>query len=204
VGLVWLGTGCLRSPAVAPQIAAGTYRSVVGPGAPVVLHVEEDRQTVRAWGTVDGAPIVIAASRSWRAVGALTRADGTTSLVRLGLSADGTRLVLESEQGRAVLEAGAAAGAVATGPFSGTYRAVRDFEVLLEASLVQRGPLVSGVAVFRGRTAGITGHVTGADLLDGLFTFRDESQIPFQATLLPDGRRLRVLGLGGPLELSRR
>ena len=102
-----------------------------------------------------------------------------------------------------VLVRGGTSLPAAHGPFSGDYRARRARATLAEASLVQRGSLLAGVAIVAGDAAGISGRVSGPRNAQGFVTFLDGSQVQFSAELAPDGRTLRVDGFGQPVTMER-
>lgn len=200
-----IALGCAPAFVVVPQAATGTYSGVTRDGGSIVVTVEQEGQVFRASGSIDGEPIALAGPMSWSAVGSLTRADGSSSLVRVGLSADSQVFTIERPgQPAMVLNRGGTVVAQPPGSLSGSYRAVQEGTLLAEATVVQNGSLISGVGVILGNTAGITGHVTAANRVEGVLTFLDESQIDFEAELSGDGRSITLRGLGAPISLRKR
>jgi hypothetical protein len=197
--------GCATHGKPRPQLLAGSFSGHTPDGTPVILTFREDAQAFEGAGTVGDQPIVVAGAAGWHGVASLARAGGDQALASLELSADGERLVLETAGSAPwVLMRGGTPAAAPAGPFSGAYCARRDAARLADVSLVQRGPLLAGVARIAGDPAGISGHVTGPGAADGLVTFFDGSQVRFQAELTAGGRTLVVRGFGAAVTMERR
>src|SRR5262245_61833403 len=167
--------GCATHRAPSPQVLAGTFSGHTEDGQTVVVTFSEDAHAFEGAGTVGGEPIVVAGAAGWRGA-ATVSGSGSPSLAQLALSADGETLVVENAEGpRWVLERGGTPAAPPAGAFTGSYRAQRDGARIADVRLVQRGPLLSGVARVAGDPAGVGGRVTGAASAEGLVTFFDGS-----------------------------
>lgn len=196
--------GCATHRAIQPQVLSGPFSGQAADGKPVVVTFSEDAEAFRGEGTIGEEPVVVAGAVGWRGMGSLARADGGQALVELELSADGERLVLETTGSAPLtLVRGGTPAAAADGPFSGSYRARRSGATLAEATLVQRGSLLAGVAIVAGDAAGISGRISGRKA-EGQVTFLDSSQVRFEAELAADGRSLLLRGFGEPITMSRR
>lgn len=190
---------CATAPAVAPQTVTGRYVGKTEDGKPIAITFSESDRAFQAEGTIGDQPLVLAGAVGWRGVGSLVDAEGTQSLVEVELSADGEHLVLKTSGGAPmVLDRGdAAPPTAAEGPFSGTYRARKEGATIAEASLVQRGRLLTGVAMVAGDPSGVSGYTTGPNSMSGFVTFLDGSQVAFEAELAADQRSITLRGFGG-------
>lgn len=206
LGLALLSlAACTPRLTVRPQVLAGPFSGTTEDGKAVNVTFLEDQAAFRGEGTIGGEPVIVAGAAGWRGVGSLQRADGGTELVELSLSADGETVTLERPGRQALeLQRGGPAPPPASGPFSGSFRAVRDRAPLAEVTLVQSGSLLSGVGIVTEDAVGITGRATGPRTARGVVTFLDGTQIEFEAELTADGRSLSVRGFGEPLTMKRR
>lgn len=197
--------GCAATFVVEPQTGSGTFSGITPEGHSIVVTLKQEGQAFKGEGTINGEPIVLAGPLAWSAVGSLTRSDGSFSSVKVSLSADSEVLTIE-RLGRpaVVLNRGGTPVQLPSGPFSGSYRAVRGGTVLAEATIVQSGPLVSGVGIITGDPAGINGRVTAPNKVAGVITFLDESQVFFEAELSADERSVSLRGFGPPINLRRK
>jgi hypothetical protein len=200
-----MASGCARGFKVAPQTVTGTYQGVTGDGGAIIVTLDERGQAFRGYGTVDGEPVVLAGALSWNAVGSLTASKGSSSIVSLNLSANNEKLTIRPMgQPAMVLVRGGSPIILPPGPFSGSYQAVQQGARLAEATIVQNGPLITGVGVILGDPAGITGQVTAPHTAEGVLTFLDKSRLRFEIELSEDGRSVTVRGLGAPVNLRKR
>ena len=155
-------------PRAERQTATGTFSGTTIDGYAVVISVEQESGAVRGVGTVGGEEIVLSGPVGWAAVATLTDSRGVSQLVRLRLSADGDALTIERASGeQVILHRGGNRVSRPSGPFSGSYRAVRDKALLAEVTMVQSGSLLSGVGTVLGSTAGLSGHVTDSNQARG-------------------------------------
>jgi hypothetical protein len=199
-----IALGCSTIPIIEPQTVSGTFSGVTSEGGPVVLTLEQEGQAFKGQGTLNGQPIVIAGPLTWSAIGSLTHADGSLSLVKLSLSADSDMLTLENpEQPSLLLNRGGTPISQPTGPFTGKYQAVEGETVWAAVTLVQSGLLISGFGTVLGEMTGISGRTTAANEVNGIMLFLDESQVRFEAKLSADGQSITLLGLGAPVVLRR-
>lgn len=197
---------CTPRLTVERQALLGSFSGTTADGEAVVVTFAEEEAAFRGAGTIDGEPIVVAGAVGWRGSGSLVRSDGTAELVELTLSADGERVVVEplGREAFTLERGGAAPPAGASGPFAGSYRAVRDRAPLAEVTLVQRGELLAGFGIVTSDPVGVSGRVTGASTARGVVTFSDGTQVRFEAELAADGESLVVRGFGEPMTLGRR
>jgi hypothetical protein len=198
-------SGCAHEPKVAPQSVTGTYQGATGDGKAITVTLEEYGQAFKGHGTVDAEPVVLAGAISWNAVGSFTDSKGSTSIVSLNLSPDNEKLTIQPMgQPAMVLARGGAPIINQPGPFSGSYQAVRQGARLAQATIVQNGPLITGVGVMLGDPAGITGQITAPRTAEGVLTFLDKSRLRFEIEQSEDGRSVTVRGLGAPMNLRKR
>jgi len=200
LGLAAPGCGAHR-PAVAPQTIAGVYSGITAAGQPLSLTFTQANEAFRADGTLGGDPVALAGAVGWRGMASFA---GTRSAapVRLELSPDGEQLAMELDGARVLLQRGGTpVPPPPGGAFSGVYRARSGRALLGRVSLVQRGELVTGIALVAGDPAGVSGRATGPDVAEGVVTFLDGGQAAFRAVLGAD-RSLRVEGFGEPVTLT--
>lgn len=198
---VW---GCARF-VVEPQTLSGTFTGAMPDGRPIVVTVEQAGQVFRGEGSVDGEPLVLAGPLVSSAVGSLAFSDGAFASAHVRLSGGGDVLTIARVgQPDIVLNRGGTPVQSPPGPFSGRYRALEAGMVLAETTLVQSGLLVSGVGIIAGGPAGINGRVMAPRKLTGIITFRDESQVRFEAELSADAQTIEFRGFGRPINLQRR
>ncbi len=200
-----IASGCARGFKVIPQNVTGTYQGLTEDGGAITVTLEEHGQAFTGHGTVDGEPVVLAGALAWNAVGSFTAPKGSSSIVSLNLSANNEKLTVQPMgQPAMVLVRGGAPIILPPGPFSGSYQAVQQGARLAEATIVQNGPLITGVGVILGDPAGITGQVTAPRTAEGVLTFLDKSQMYFEIEQSEDGRSVTVHGLGTPVNLRKR
>ena len=197
---------CTPHLTVRPQVLTGSFAGETADGRPVVVTFSESDEAFRGEGTIDGQPVVVAGAVGWCGMASLAGDDGGIERVELSLTADGETVVLAREGGETLTldRASVLALLAPSGPFIGSYRAVRDRAPLAEVALVQSGALLAGVGIFAGDPAGIAGRATGPRAAEGVVTLANGSQTRFEAELAADGRSLVLRSFGEPLTMTRR
>lgn len=199
-----LFVGCTESSELETQRLAGTYSGQTADGDPIVLTVEQNDQGFRGNGTIKGSPVVISGILAWDAVGSLTHADGSSSLIRISLSSDSRELNIKTTgQPDVDLMLGGTPVTGSSGPFTGKYRTASPNESLASATIVQTGTLISGVGRFFNQIIAISGQVTDPKEAKGMLTFLDESRVQFSAELSADQQSITITGMGNPVLLER-
>jgi hypothetical protein len=196
--------GCTESSELETRSLTGTYSGLTSDGDPIVLTVEQNDQGFRGNGTLKGFPVVISGILTWEAIGSLTHADGSSSLVRITLSSDNGELNIKTAgQPDVDLILGGTPVTGSSGPFTGKYRTASPNDSLASATIVQTGTLLSGVGRFFDQITAISGQVTDPKEAKGMLTFLDESRVQFNAELSADQQSITITGMGNPVLLER-
>lgn len=198
--VLWALAACGGRDPAAAVAPSGTFAGVAADGSAVTVTFTADARGFHGAGTVGDDALVLGGVHGWCGTGTLVRASGAQALVELTTSTDGQQVTLAAGgEPPVTLAAGGSAPAAAEGPFSGSYRA-KIGAVAAEASLVQSGDLVAGVAQVGATALGISGRVVDGRAI-GQATALDGSQVAFSAELA-DGA-LTVHGIGPELTLAR-
>lgn len=196
--------GCTELSEIETQSLTGTYSGQTTQGDLIILTLEQKDQGFRGNGSINGNSVVISGALTWEAIGSLTHADGSSSLVRISLSSDREELIIKTvgQPDIDLLRGGTPVSGPA-GPFSGKYRTVEPNDSLASVTIVQTGFLISGVAQFFDQITGISGQVTDPNKAKGMLTFIDESRVQFHAELSADEQSLTITGMGNPIVFER-
>ena len=195
---------CTQSISTDRQRVSGTFSGRNLEGEPVTLTLDQVGYGFRGNGSINGNPVVVSGVQIWEAIGALTRADGTTSLVRITLAPNGDTLTIQAlGQTDIDLLRGGTPVSETAGPFTGTYRPAPPDNGLARVTIVQTGSLISGVAEIFDQVAAISGKVTEPNKALGTVTYADESRAMFHAELSVDASTITIKGIGDPIVFER-
>lgn len=198
-------SNCATLPDTELQKVSGTFSGKTGDGKPIVLTLEQEGNGFSGNGTIAGKPIVVSGAQTWQASGSIVYPDGSSSLIKLILSADNKDLVIENIGQKPIkLKYGGTPAPQPSGPFSGNYRSVGQVSALASVKITQNGSLVTGVGELLGQTVSIAGKAITSHKAKGFITFIDESQAGFEAELSHNGKWITISGLGSPAILVRK
>jgi hypothetical protein len=202
--LIPIVLGCAPKHDIKTQTVSGTYSGLTRDGEPIKLTVEQVEHGFSGQGTVNGEPLAISGVNIWAATGTITYSNGSSSMVRLGLTPGNENLIIESVgQKEIILSSDGTPVVLPSGPFTGNYRTTGEESSLGEATIVQVGSLITGTAEIFDQFTSITGRVTEPNEAVGTITYIDESQVSFEAKLSADGDTVTFFGMGAPITLER-
>ncbi len=196
--------GCAERHKTETQSVTGTFSGVTGNGESVVLTLEQGEYGSRGQGTINGKPLVISGINTYGVSGTIMYADGSSSLVKLGVDPVSEGLTIKLlDQPKITLNDGGTPVTRTPGPFTGTYRPVGSESNHATATIIQSGSLIMGNAEIYDQATSVTGRATEPNKVVGTITYRDESQVFFEAELSADKKTITLSGMGKPIVLDK-
>jgi hypothetical protein len=182
---------------------AGSFVGTTADHRPIRLSLRPAPGGFVGVGELDGSPVSLSFLAGVKGLGVVAVDDRLVPF-EAELSFDGDRLSLDLDGEPIELERGGAAEAPSGGPLAGRFVAGGGRDFTGELILAQDGRLVFGSGLLFGRRFAIAGVTDGPGELRGRAVYDDGGEASLSATLTDGGRRLRVFGLGVPLEMVRR